>query len=481
MANHPNKRICRIEEIDEAFLTFELTPGQRAKAGGETITFRKSTQRYKKEGCRQLLSRAEFNKLNPKTGKKRNTAAASRLLGIIFDDDPEWLYETDKTRSPRPEVRERAAALREELNRSLSSSEARFFCEYGPLGEAAALVNEVPLPLFVTAAVVCAWRGAADAAALAAFWNENLSFLRNILPSLTLESLSADAVLRIGSLFTDKGIRLALREACWWLDGVDEIEWMTFSALSVTDGHALRIATTRRHGPALLEEFKFHGATVVLDAGDATPESARAILEGGGLYLFEIPGNQPKLYDPAVAAFENAGKMDRECRTFFRRLDREGLEGRACVVMPGAVLPETILGKWPGLRDGSLIRMKNRSFPNGTEPCDKTRYFMTCHRYEEGMPDLLAASLKSLFERESYLWAMEALWKEDPAPCLYPGFLCFQETLGRLARRHLAAIQKIDEEEQSRSVAELRQEAGATLESGMRWLCRICRSRGTAW
>ena len=70
MQKHATKRLFRVADINESHLKFRLTKEQRAKAGGEKISFRKSTQRYAAKGYRQLLARAEFNKINPATGKR---------------------------------------------------------------------------------------------------------------------------------------------------------------------------------------------------------------------------------------------------------------------------------------------------------------------------------------------------------------------------------------------------------------------------
>ena len=47
---------------------------------------------------------------NPKTGKRRARSAATHLFGVIWDDDPEWVCETDLTKSSIAERRREACA-----------------------------------------------------------------------------------------------------------------------------------------------------------------------------------------------------------------------------------------------------------------------------------------------------------------------------------------------------------------------------------
>ena len=121
MQKHPGLRICKVSDIDDAFLTFKLTKDQRDRVPkGQKVTFRRSTQKY--EGYRQFLSRAEYDKVNPVTGRKKATAAGSKLLGIIWDDEPEWLYETDKTKSSIGTRRSAAISKKHASGRRISVS-----------------------------------------------------------------------------------------------------------------------------------------------------------------------------------------------------------------------------------------------------------------------------------------------------------------------------------------------------------------------
>ena len=293
MQKHTMKRICRVADINAEFLTFRLTKEQRAKANGAKISFRKSTQRY--EGYRQLLARAEYNKLNPATGKKHAAPVASKLIGIIWDDDPDWVYETDKTKSSKPERRKQAIAKRFESQRNLTTQVASLFTEDIEYQVSAVQVKKIPVPLFLTVAVICACRGLTDATSVANYWNNNLTSLRNLFPSYELEVISHDTVRRIYMSLTENSVRNFMKNFYDWLPKWSDGErrhyavdgqscrasrhfetnrrMMTLNAVDITAGKLcsshLMISTKShepKYAPELLADFQIHGATVTLDA-----------------------------------------------------------------------------------------------------------------------------------------------------------------------------------------------------------------------
>ncbi len=203
MPHHTNKRLCRLADIGEKLLKFPLSKEQQAKAGGEKITFRTATRSYKEKGYRQLLSRAEFNKLNPKTGKKHAAPVASKLLGIIYDDDPEWLYETDKTRSSKAEVRDRALVPKQETNRNIASLITSWLTDDLVCETSGDQAMKIPVPLFLTVVLACSGREL-RCASVANCWNGNLAHLQTLFPSYGLEKISPDTVRQVFTQLAEK-------------------------------------------------------------------------------------------------------------------------------------------------------------------------------------------------------------------------------------------------------------------------------------
>lgn len=514
MQKHSTKRICRVAEISPELLKFRLTKEQRAKAGGAKISFRKSTQRYAEKGYRQLLARAEYNKLNPVTGKKHAAPVASKLIGIIWDDDPEWVYETDKTKSSKPERRQKAISARNETRRNITSLVASLFSDDIEYNVSAVIAKKIPVPLFLSAAVVCACRGLTDATSVAAYWNNNLQALRALFPGYELEEISHDTVRRIYMSLTENSVRGFMKNFYEWLpkwqngerrhiavDGQScrssrhfetNRKMMMLNAVDVTAGKLctshLMISTKSnepKYAAQLLSDVQIRGATVTFDALNTTPEIAQAILNGGGFYLLAVKANQPKLHKAVIEEIDKAVEVNEALDKALRLKHEHGRnDGRGYVVVPAAGLPEEILEKWPGLAEGCLIKTRTHSFrPDGSGlwgSSDEVRYFISCHPYEDGaVTEWLATCVRAHWGVESFHWTMDAIWRQDQMQCMYPEYLRTRETIAKLGHNLLATFRKIEQEEKNlkepRTEKQLSNEVGVTFENGLAWLEKIFR------
>lgn len=202
---HPftTPRLRRVDEVDAEFLTFELTPQQLARLPkGKTIVFRKSTHPKKGKGYRQFVSRAEYTSSEP--GKRgRAVAIATKLLGVIWDDDPEWIYETNKAKSS---IKARRVAAERRTTAAPKASDdpaLRIFEAPVAAGPSSRIVEDVPALLFSNAALLCAARGLTDPQSVADCWNENIPRLRELLPAHAFMSLTPEAVRRIYASMAD--------------------------------------------------------------------------------------------------------------------------------------------------------------------------------------------------------------------------------------------------------------------------------------
>lgn len=518
MQKHPGLRICRLSEIDERFLKFKLTEEQRARVPkGEKITFRHSTQKF--NGYRQFISRAEFNKVNPRTGKKKNAAAASKLLGIVWDDDPEWLYGTDKRKSPIKARRAVAANAVTSLSkepvagRETSSLISSLFAEIVEYETAATIVKKLPIGLFLTVATVCSCRGLTDATSVANFWNANLPWLQSAYPELDLQEISHDSVRRIYMSISESSLRELMTRVYEWLpkwnngserrhyavDGQTccasrnietDRKMMILNAVDVTAGKLCAshmMISTKSHepkyAPELLTDFNLRGATVTFDALNTTPEIASTVVQRGGYYLLAVKKNQPKLYESIVSAIGQAVDANRALDAYGAEIRTHGRwEARACIVLPASGLPKEILSKWPGLENGCIIKTKTKSFRKRKSgewgDTEDTRYFITCHPFcEKGIEDWLVTCIRSHWGVESFHWTMDAIWRQDQMQCMYPEYLRTRESLAKLGHNLLVIFRKIDQEERGlttpRSETQLSHEVAVTLENGLKWLTKL--------
>ena len=520
MNKHLTKRIIRVDEIDESFLKFKLTAEQRTKIPkGEVVTFRKSTQPYVEKGYRQLISRAEFNKVNPVTGTKRAASAGSKLIGIIWDDDPEWVYETDKTKSSKGEIRTEALTNKALAFQKITTEVASIFrenIEYSD-DENVVIVRKVPVDILLTVALACCFTGSSDATSIANYWNKNIPFLRECFPNLDLTEISHDTVRRVFISLTEKSLQCFLESFNEWVNQEAKEETCHHFAL---DGQTCRSSrhiksdapmavmnavdiTTKKtcvahtmidtkkqepkYVPALLDRFNIQGATVSLDALSTSPEIVKAIISRGGYYLLALKSNQRKLLsaakkivDEAIAKDPNLDPSNSE-----KPLDHGRFASRDYIVLPAKDLPKDLLEKWIGLEEGCIIRVKSYTFRKNSDRNWKSqtefRWYITCHPYDNGeTSEWLIKCVRGHWGIESFHWTLDMIWSQDQMQCKYPQYLIARETLSKLAHNILVSFQKIDQEERGiakpRSERQIGQDVGCTFESALSWFSKILKT-----
>ena len=211
--------ICNYDEIDEKMLTFKLSAEQRARIqNGEEVVFRKSTQYYEASNYWQLIARAEVNRLNPATGKRRAVAIGTKLIGIIRKDEnnQKWVYKTQpkrkgSTAKPVPKASQKAEI------KAAAASVGEFVAEKLEFEPDSVVSKKVPIELFLVVALLSSCRGLSDATSVAAYWNSNLDTLRTLYPDLDLEEISHDTARRIYISLTEKCIRNLVKGFYDWL------------------------------------------------------------------------------------------------------------------------------------------------------------------------------------------------------------------------------------------------------------------------
>ena len=522
MQKHQTSRLFRVDELTPEKLIFKLTPEQRKRVPkGLKLYFHKSTQPYKNKGYKHLCSRAEYYFYDT-TGKQHKATAGTQLIGIIWDDDPEWVYETDKTKSPIKERRQVACENKLAPSRLTARAMSTVFEELIGYEEDAVIVKKVPIQIFMMVALICALRGTTDATSVANYWNNNIKFLRKIYPELTFHEISHDSVTRLYSSMTDEAVQKMLAVSYRWSLGIAPSEaerrhfaidgqtcrsscrysdtpekdgevydcvgrpLMILNAVDVSAGkrcasHCMisTKSSEQKFAPQLLTHFDIHGATVTLDALNTTVEIAQSIIAGGGFYLLAVKNNQPNLLKAITKVVENSEKTEID-EGVERAHDRE--DRRTYTVAPAKELPEEFLQKWPGLREGCVIKAVTRTCRRTKggvwTHSDETRWFITCHPYGDGsIAPWLAQCIRGHWGVESFHWTMDMVWGQDRMQCQHPTYLRTRETLAKMAHNLLKTIQLIDKKErgltQPRSLTQLTHEVGASLETGLSWLQKL--------
>lgn len=512
-------RLRRVDEVDAKFLTFKLTPEQKARLPkGKKIVFRKSTHPQKGKGYRQFMSRAEYTSSEP--GKRgRAVAIASKLLGVIWDDDPEWIYETDKSKSSIKARRVEATKKAEKSNRLVAGMICRMFSDSIEYEQTAVLVKKIPVPLFLAVAVLCASRGITDATSVANYWNQNLNYLRKVLPHEELNEISHDSVRRIYLSLKADSVERFLKNFYEWLpkwlpedarrhiaiDGQTcrssrHVEtnrrMMLLNAVDVTAGKLCMTHTMidtksnePKYVPDILEKLNVEGALVSLDALSTNQGIASEITRRGGFYMLAVKGNQMKL-EAAIKAEMSKVKADVENSEELRQVpcenDHYRNEKRHYVVLPANRLPQELRTGWIGLDEGCIIQALTTSFRSNRagewSTSREIRYFITNHPYQDGSHDeWLAECIRGHWGVESFHWTMDMLWQQDYMQCKHPAYLNTREAIAKLGHNLLKTFQQIDKKERGlsrmRSEKQLQNEVGITVENGLIWMLKAIQER----
>ena len=201
-------------------------------------------------------------------------------------------------------------------------------------------------------------------------------------------------------------------------------KWPFPTESSVQERIRAHSRTEPKYAPRLLSQFNIHGATVTFDALSTTAQLAQAVLDRGGYYLLAVKDNQPKLFEAVRNLIENSRKKE-DVVTEDSKHDRE--EKRLYTVVPASGLPAELLEKWPGLRDGCVVKALTRSFHrrnNVWSLTNETRWFITCHPYEGGsIAPWLAECIRGHWGVESFHWTMDMIWRQDWMQCQHPACL----------------------------------------------------------
>ena len=240
--------------------------------------------------------------------------------------------------------------------------------------------------------------------------------------------------------------------------------------------------------PELITDLALYGATVTLDALNTTPTIAQALMDAGAYYLLALKGNQPTLNEAVRKDFEAVAEQNGLIEEWTeRKFEHNRLEMWGYLVIPASFLPDEIACRWPGLKDGCIVRAMTKSFRQRRDgvwhDTEETRYFITNPPWEEeqNKPGELSSWLKECVRGhrgvESFHWTMDAVWKQDQMQCKYLEYLRTRETLAKIGHNLVQTVRRIEQEEkglsQPRSGTQIVHEVAVTLESALSWLGKI--------
>lgn len=164
--------------------------------------------------------------------------------------------------------------------------------------------------------------------------------------------------------------------------------------------------------PQLLKILELHGAIVSIDAMGCQREIAAQIVTGGGDYVLQVKGNQPKLQEAIAASFEEADQDSATKSKVRRQTTREKSRGRQetrhYTIL---LLPESMTEygkKWSKLTSiGRVIREVER---DGIQTRETSYYICSI----DAKVGLFSESARRHWGIENSLhWVMDVVFGED--------------------------------------------------------------------
>ena len=108
----------------------------------------------------------------------------------------------------------------------------------------------------------------------------------------------------------------------------------------------------------LIPQLDLTDCIVTADAMHAQTKTVSLIAKQNGHYCIALKGNQNGLYEYVETYFERPGSMVRSHTTYDDAHGRQ--EHRCYEVLPASLLPKGLISAWPGLSDGTIMKVTAR-------------------------------------------------------------------------------------------------------------------------
>ena len=430
----------------------------------------------KKNGYIQVY-RYEYE-LDPSTGKKIRVRVS---LGSLDGDkqfvpspqyrlrlDLERLQEENRqlkqkltaSQAPCVEVAGRAAAVETSVTNAIATSKLDSRTKSSP----------IDLPALVTVALFCALTGESDAVSIEQYAKTYCEFFRKTMPSLRVEDFSHDSVRRLLLLIdpaqfdqfytqmTQKMIRRqdgriiaadgqAVR-ATALTDRKDNGKHGAYYLMNLYDtaskvciAHKIIEQKTNEItvGPKLLKGWDLHDCFVTADAMSCQINFVETVLSQGGGYLISLKGNQSKSFDEIRAIFNSAHPSHIHVLQCQPEMGHGRIENRRYQIISGKFLSKVIRKKWPGLTEGSVVKL-TKSVTNkrtGQDSFEESYYISSIASNPENLK-LIAKVVRSHWGIENNLhWMLDMHWQQDRMQAINPNYISNRSALCKMALAYI--------------------------------------------
>lgn len=383
-----------------------------------------------------------------------------QALERLQEENKQLKQKLAAAQAPSVEVAGQAVAVKNSVTQAVTTAKL----------ETRTKSSSIDLSALVTVALFSALSGESDAVSIGEYAKTHCEFFRKTMPSLRVEDFSHDSVRRLLLLIDPKQFDQFYTQMTQQMIGrqVDKIiaaDGQAVRATALTDRRdnerhgayylmnlydtASKVCISHRIidrktneisvGPKLLEGWDLHDCFVTADAMSCQVNFVKTVLRQGGGYLISLKGNQSKSFEEIRAIFNTAHTSHIYTLETEPELDHGRIESRRYQIISGKFLSKGIQKKWPGLSEGSVVKL-TKSVTNkrtGKESYEQSYYISSIASTPESLP-LVSKVVRNHWGIENNLhWMLDMHWQQDRMQATNPNYISNRSALCKMALAYI--------------------------------------------
>lgn len=188
-------------------------------------------------------------------------------------------------------------------------------------------------------------------------------------------------------------------------------------------------------GPDMIRSLSVSGSVITADAMSCQVRFVDAVLESGADYLLSLKGNQDTSFKEAQNLFVTTHPDHLYTYSGEIEFDHGRVESRQVQMISGRFLSKVLKDKWPGLAQGSVVRVHKQSTKKTTlVSSDEYSYYITSVPAGADTVKDIGKVIRAHWSIENRLhWMLDMYWSQDRIQAKNPNYIANRSQLNKLA------------------------------------------------
>lgn len=188
-------------------------------------------------------------------------------------------------------------------------------------------------------------------------------------------------------------------------------------------------------GPNMIRSLNVDGAVITADAMSCQVRFVEAVLSSGADYLLSLKGNQDASFKEVQNLFVTSHKDHIYNFSGEIELDHGRIENRQIEIISGKFLSKILKDKWPGLAEGSLVRIHKVVTKKTTHvSSDEYSYYISSIAAGPKTVKTIGDIVRAHWSIENRLhWMLDMYWSQDRIQAKNPNYIANRSQLNKLA------------------------------------------------